>query len=72
MTPNENTPYEPFWVCWNLGGRHPTKRHPTEIEARAEACRLAAKTGERIYVLQSVGVAMRTHPPVEYAPFMQP
>jgi DNA repair exonuclease SbcCD ATPase subunit len=48
-----------WWLCLNPypeGGK-PTVYHPTLADAKAEAERLASKTGEKIHVLRIVGTA---------------
>ena len=48
-----------FFVVWRKDGSVPSKRHPTEDEARKEAHRLAEKEGVRFYVLKAVAAYQR-------------
>jgi hypothetical protein len=49
-----------FWMVWREGGNVPTKKHPTENEARIEAERLArANTGHAFVVLRAEAACQR-------------
>jgi hypothetical protein len=60
-----DTPDKPsLWLCLNPhpeGGK-PTVYHPTLADAKAEAERLASKTGQKIHVLRIVGTACPPKP----------
>ena len=42
------------WMCWVEGSRMPRKIHDHEIDARAEAHRLAAKEKKPVHLFCSV------------------
>jgi hypothetical protein len=55
-----DTPAKPcWWLCFNPypEGEKPTVYHPTLAAAKAEAERLASKTGKKIHVVRIVGTA---------------
>ena len=55
-----DTPAKPsLWLCFNPHpeGEKPTLYHATLADAKAEAERLARKTGEKIHLLRIVGTA---------------
>jgi hypothetical protein len=55
-----DTPTKPcWWLCFNPHpeGEKPTVYHPTLAAAKAEAERLASKTGRKIHVVRIVGTA---------------
>ena len=44
-----------FWMCFAPSKTDPTHRHPTLLEADAEAARLALKLKTTVVVLEAVG-----------------
>lgn len=40
-----------FWVVWRLGGDPPTKAHPSAIDARREAARLAKTNPGEVFIV---------------------
>jgi hypothetical protein len=60
-----DTPTKPcWWLCLNPHpeGEKPTVYHPTLADAKAEAERLASKTGQKIHVVRIVGTACPPKP----------
>jgi chromosome segregation ATPase len=60
-----DTPAKPcWWLCLNPypEGEKPTVYHPTIADAKAEAERLASKTGQKIHVVRIVGTACPPKP----------
>jgi hypothetical protein len=57
---------ETFWMVWCPERQMPSKRHPTQAEAIAEATRIAQKEKKPVYVLMSIGQAVPQDPPVTW------
>lgn len=50
-----------FWLVWSPTGHiSPSKRHPSESQARAEAERLARNSNGEFYVVEAKSVARRS------------
>ena len=61
-----------FYAVWReSGGSTPNKRHPEEQEAIAEAQRLAQQSGDRYFVLETIGIVAPVIHPTQYTSFKE-
>lgn len=70
ITLGEPEPTPPFWIVFRDSPQGTTVRfrHLTEKSAQAEAARLSRETGDRFYVLQTIGSIARADAPLVWTP----
>lgn len=62
-----------FWMVWVVGNTGPRHQHRSIESARREAERLASECTESpVVVLEVVGVAQKSRPPVEWGEVSAP